>query len=182
MTTDILTPDAPGTARSADSFLYRFEADIRLEPIGIVPEGLRYTLTFEGEATEGDVRGARVWGTDHLLIRSDGVGVLDIQKTISLGDVHLYENVQGYCLPPAGMEPPPLEAILSPGFEWPDVLFPIHGFSTFRAGYPEWRHLNRAVARIDGWASFATGRLAVETHLLEHATEVEGPREPTAVD
>ena len=64
---------------------------------------------------------------------------------------------------------PPLETLVDPGFSWPDVLFPIHGFSVFRAAAPELAHLNDAFASIEGWASFASGRLAIETRIIEHS-------------
>ena len=70
---------------------------------------------------------------------------------------------------------PPLEALLEPGFTWPDVLFPIQGFSLFRAAAPELAFLNVAVASIEGWASFASGRLVIETRILERAGAVAGP-------
>lgn len=161
-----------------ETFLYRFEAQLEVVPIGLVPEGLRMANRFEGRVTEGTMQGARVWGIDHLLLRSDGVAVLDAQKTLSLGDEHLYEHLHGYGLPPDGVEMPPLEALLDPSFEWPDVLFPVLGASTFRAPSPALEHLNRAVARVDGWFSFATGGLAVDTRLVHHSRRVAPPPAP----
>ena len=162
-------------ARTEGQLLYRFEAKLEIMPIGLVPEGIRMANSFEGTVTEGDFVGARVWGIDHLLLRRDGVGVIDAPKTISDSDRHLYEHVRGYWMPPEGMEAPPLEALLDPCFEWPDTLFPVHGFSTFRAGHPELEYLNRAIARIDGWSNPRTGGLVVETRLVDHAMDVKGP-------
>lgn len=160
----------------AGELLYRFEAEQTLTPVGLVPEGFRLEVAFDGEATGGAFEGARVWGSDPLLIRPDGVGIIDSPKMIALPDgCVVYEHVRGYCSPPEGFEAPPLEAFLDPGFEWPDVLFPVQGFSTFRAGTPELAHLNGALARIDGWAHFATRRLAVETRLVPHLRQVAGP-------
>jgi hypothetical protein len=161
--------------------LYRFEARLDVLPIGLVPEGIRMANRFEGEVTAGALAeagfaGARVWGIDHLLLRSDGIGVIDAQKTISAGDRHLFEHVRGYCLPPEGLEMPPLEALLDPAFRWPDALFGVFGFSQFRCGLPELAHLNRAHAMIEGWANLATGGLAVETRLVEHSGTVAPPR------
>jgi hypothetical protein len=158
--------------RREGQFLYRFEAQLDFLPIGIVPEGLRMANAFEGKATEGVFAGARVWGIDHLLVRRDCVSVIDAQKTISLGDRHHYEHVHGYCIPPAGMEVPPLERILAPGFAWPDIPFPILASSTFRTSDPSLAYLNRAVTRIEGWANFATGALVIETWLMEHSGRV----------
>jgi hypothetical protein len=161
-------------AHSADGhLLFRFEAELDILPIGITPEGLRMANSYEGIVTAGDFDGARVWGTDHLLLRRDGVCVIDAQTMLSRGENrHVYEHVNGYCLPPEGLAIPPLEVLLEPGFEWPDVDFPIVAFSTFRAAAPELEYLNSATARIDGWANFATGGLAIETRLVEHDARV----------
>lgn len=162
--------------RPADPLLYRFEARLEVTPIGIVPEGLRMANAFEGRITEGMMQDARVWGIDHLLLRRDGVAVIDAPKTLSLGDIHIHEHVRGYGLPPHGLELPPLEALLDPKFVWPDVLFPVLASSTFRTAVPDLAYLNQALTRIDGWFSFATGSLAVETRLITHAAGVPGPR------
>ncbi len=61
-------------------------------------------------------------------------------------------------MPPDGVAIPSLEALLDPAFAWPDVLFPIHGFSTFRAGTSDLKYLNRAVARIDRRSERPSGR------------------------
>lgn len=147
-------------------FLYRFEAQLEIHPIGLVPEGLRMANAFEGRVREGLMAGARVWGIDHLLLRSDGVAVIDAQKTLSLGKVNLYEHVRGYCLPPAGLSLPPLARLLEEDFVWPSDLFAVRGFSMFRAGTRELAFMNRALASIEGSASYATGALTIETRLL----------------
>lgn len=155
--------------------LYRFEAELSVTPIGLVPEGIHMANAFEGRVTRGMLEGARVWGIDHLLLRFDGIAVIDAQKTLSGGGVHVVEHVRGYGYPPAGLQLPPLEDLLDPAFEWPDALFPILGASTFRAAAQELSYLNRELARVDGWFNFATGGLAVETRLIRHATRVAGP-------
>jgi hypothetical protein len=179
MKASTIDQNLPRSARGdrPTSLLYRFEARLDFVPIGLVPEGFRLVLSFEGAVTEGDFVGARVWGTDHLLLRRDGVGVIDAPKTISTSSGQLFEHLRGYCLPPEGMTLPPLEALLSSDFSWPDALFPIQGFSTFRAGSPELSYLNRALATVDGWSNLSTGRLAVETRLIEHYSSVAPPKE-----
>lgn len=156
--------------------LYRFDAKLSVQPLGVVPEGLRMANAFEGEVTSGMMRGARVSGIDHLLLRTDGVAIIDAQKLISLGDIHVYEKVDGYGLPPNGLQLPPLDDLLAPGFEWPDLLFPVTGSSRFRASHPDYRYLNQVVARIDGWFSFTSGALAVETRIIHHFSAVPAPR------
>jgi hypothetical protein len=66
--------------------------------------------------------------------------------------------------------------ILDPSFEWPDVEFPILGSSTFRAGSPEYEHLNTTIAVVEGWANFATRRNAIETRVLRHTDTAAAPR------
>ena len=179
LTTPSSSQNDVGCPPTGARHLYRFEAHLDVQPIGIVPEGLRMANTFEGVVTEGLLSGARVWGIDHLLLRSDGVAVIDAQKTLSLGNLHVYEHVNGYGLPPAGVTLPPLEALLAPGFEWPDLLFPVLASSTFRTAVPALLDLNRTIARIDGWFNFATGRLCVETQAVTHRAEVRAPSPTT---
>ena len=153
--------------------LYRFEANLDFNVVGRVAEGLQMSNPFEGTATDGVFQGARVWGSDPFLLRSDGVGVIDVPKTISGPGYHVLEHVRAYSLPPAGLELPPLEALLAPDFEWPDVRFPILGSSTFRTGAPELTWLNRVVARVDGFANMATGALVIETRSLAPRSSVQ---------
>lgn len=58
------------------------------EVIGPVPEGIRLTFPLTGGEVSGPkVRGkVRPTGADWLLIRSDGVGVLDVRGTIETQD------------------------------------------------------------------------------------------------
>lgn len=166
----VLSTPAVRTSREERPLLYRFEAHLDVKPLVISPEGLRMLNAFDGRITEGMLEGARVSGVDHLLVRHDGIGIIDAQKTISLGSVHVIEHVRGYCLPPAGLEMPPFEAMLAPGFAFPDVPFPVIGFSMFRTDSPELAYLNASVATIEGSVSFATGRLVVDTRLLTRSS------------
>lgn len=154
-------------ARWEPEFLYRFEAALHVTEIGVTPEGLRLAVWFDGIIRAGLMQGARVWGIDHYLLRQDGVGIIDAPKTLSLGDVNVYEHAHAYCLPPDGLELPPLEKLTEPDFEWPDLAFGIVGFSMFRVGAPQLEHLNRCVAQLEGWANFSTGLLEISTFVLE---------------
>lgn len=148
------------------AFLYRFEAKLTPNIVGLIPEGLQMANSFEGAITHGLMRNARVWGIDHLLIRSDGVGIIDAPKTLSLGDRHVFEHVRGYCIPPAGLQMPPLDALVAPDFEWPDVPFTIRATSVFKSADPSLNYLRSAIAQIDGQVWMSTGRLVIETRLL----------------
>jgi hypothetical protein len=142
--------------------LYRFEARLtEINPVGLLPEGLRLANKFEGDIVEGPLAGARVWGIDHFLVRPDGVGVIDAPETISRGDLHVFGYARGYSFAPEGLEMPPLEAMLDPGFKWPDLPFAIQGSVFFRAAHPELDWLNRAVAVINGDVNMSTGALNI---------------------
>lgn len=168
-------------ASNASNLLYRFEARLDLNPVGLTAEGFRMANTFEGRVTDGHLMagplaGARVWGVDHFILRRDGVGIVDAQKTLSAGGIHLVEHVRGYATPPEGVELPPLEALAEPDFIWPDLHFPIHGFSQFRAAHDDLAWLNRVHAGIEGWVNMSTGALAIETRIVEPRGTVELPR------
>lgn len=153
----------PTFAPEPGDLLYRFEGRLmEINPVGVLPEGLRLANAFEGTVTHGPLAGARVWGVDHFLVRPDGVGVIDAPETISRDDLHVVGQVRGYALPPDGAPAPQLEAMLDPGFEWPDVPFRIQGSVMFRAARSELDWMNRTVAVIHGEVTMSTGRLVIE--------------------
>lgn len=150
-------------ASDPGELLYRFEAELtELNPVGLLPEGLRFANPFAGRVTDGPLAGARIWGVDHFLLRPDGVGVIDAPETLSRDGLHVIGHARGYALPPAGLSLPPLEALLEPDFTWPDVPFRIAGSVMFRTADPRLDHLNRAVAVIRGEVNMATGHLVIE--------------------
>lgn len=167
--------EAANGPRVSEQLLYRFEADIRVTPIGLTPEGIRMTVEFDGTVTAGMLEGARVWGVDPFLMRSDGVGIIDAPKTISDGEHSVYEYIRAYLTAPDGLEVPPPEVVLDPAFEWPEAQFPILGFSQFRTGHPDYAFLNGTQAAVEGSASFASGRLGIETRALRPSGRVAPP-------
>src|SRR5205814_2380607 len=113
-------------------------------PIGLVPEGVRLDVSFQGSIVEGPLAGATLRGIDYLLLRADGVGIIDAYEVASTAaGQHLSLHAQGYLTPPAGMQFPPPDVLLSPDFKWPDVPLPMHGFVLGRTGAPELAWLNR---------------------------------------
>ena len=131
--------------------LYRFEATFTdLVPIGLVPEGLRLDPHFSGSVVDGDFAGASVRGTDYLLFRSDGVGVLDVWEVLATESGSVSVRAGGYLLPPTGFELPPPEVLLSEEFQWPDIALPIHGFAVYRTGAAGLELLNRTIATFTG--------------------------------
>lgn len=133
-----------------------------MNPVGVLPEGLRMASRFEGTVSEGPLAGARVWGIDQFLMRPDGVGILDAPETFSRGAVHVIGQVRGYALPPEGMPIPPLRDVLDPSFAWPEQPFRITGAVTFRAAPSALDWMNRTIAVITGNVNLGTGRLEIE--------------------
>ncbi len=83
---------------------------------GLVPEGLRLDAHCEGTAAEEPLTGDTVWGTAHLLIRWEGVGVVR-QVVVSSSGRAVSEFARGYLTPQGEM--PPLEVLVDPGFGGP---------------------------------------------------------------
>lgn len=144
--------------------LYRFEASLtEVVPVGLVPEGIRLDVHFEGQLTAGALVGARLRGIDYLMLRGDGVGVIDAYETVDAGDGRVVSvHAQGYIVPPEGVEFPPPEVLLSPEFTWPDLPLPLHGFALFRTGAPGLAHLNRTAASFQGHVNVGGAQLVVE--------------------
>ncbi len=151
--------------------LYRFEGSLtETVPVGLVPEGIRLDGHFEAQVTAGVLVGARVRGIDYLLLRQDGVAVINAYETIDAGDGRVVSaHAQGYIVPPEGLELPPPEVLLSPEFTWPDLPLPMHGFALYRTGAPDLAHLNRIAASFHGHVNVGRAQIFVEA------------REPSAV-
>jgi hypothetical protein len=148
--------------------LYRFEASLtETVPIGLVPEGVRLDVHFEGHATAGALAVARVRGINYLLLRADGIGVIDAYETHEAGAGRVVSvHAHGYIVPPAGVELPPPDALLSPDFVWPDLPLPLHGFALYQTGASDLTHLNRTVASFRGHVNVGRGQLVAEAHEL----------------
>jgi hypothetical protein len=56
--------------------------------------------------------------------------------------------------------------MLAPGFEWPEVELPLHGFATFATAKEQWHPFNRTVGTFNGFANPGAGTLVVEGHAL----------------
>ena len=145
-----------------DALIYRFIAQLtEVNPVGILPEGLRMANAFAGDIVEGPLAGSRIWGVDPFLLRPDGVGVVDAPETISGAGRHIQAWARGYAVAPERMEMPPLEALLAPDFKWPDVDFRFTGCVLFRTADPELDALNRTIGILSGTVNMGTRRLDV---------------------
>ena len=145
---------------------YAFEATMtRVVPIGLVPEGLRLDVHYQGTITEGPLSGDAVEGVDYFLLRRDGVGVIDVRQVFS-GEAGrtVATEVHGYLTSPAPM--PPLEEVADPSFAWPDVELPMHGAVDLRTAAPELQALNATVFGYTGTVNVARGELRARAKSL----------------
>jgi hypothetical protein len=144
--------------------VYRFEADFtEIVPVGLVPEGIRLDAHFSGRVVKGPLSRATVRGIDYLLLRSDGVGVLDAYAAISTEVAqHVSVHALGYITPPPEVQLPPPKVILSPEFRWPDVPLPLHGFALYRTGAEDLAWMNRTALAFEGTVNVGTGKLIIE--------------------
>ena len=154
---------SPARTFASGDLIYKFEARLaEMYPIGLFAEGIRFHNDFEGTVVAGPFAGARIFGLDPFLLRADGMGVIDAPEVIDAGETRVSLHVRGYVVPPAGMEMPPLEALLEPGFAFPDVDFRVTASGLVRTAAPAYAALNATVAIIEGTVNLATGRLVVE--------------------
>lgn len=106
---------------------YAFRAEVTsIRPIGLTAQGLRIDISLTGSVTEGQLTGCTIEVIDYLIIRPDGVGVIDARDTILDGDrVIAAMRAEGYIVPPFPV--PELPVLADPNFQWPDVDLPAHG-------------------------------------------------------
>lgn len=152
----------------SDDLFYRLEARFtQLMPIGLVADGIRMHNRFAGRITAGELAGASVDGVDYFRIRSDGVGVVTGHELVEYNGARIAVAINGYGLPPAGLQLPPLEELAAPDFEWPDVPFSIEVFATFETAEPTLAYLNRTTVVHTGYANMGTRELVIEARRPE---------------
>jgi hypothetical protein len=140
---------------------YAFQAQInRIAPVGLLPGGLRSDVGFAGTLTGGPLTGGTIEGTDYLLIRNDGVAVIDARELITGADgTTASVHADGYIVPP--FEMPDLSVLLDPSFSWPDVDLPLHGSARLQSAAPALEAVNRSVYWFTGAVNMARGSLVV---------------------
>jgi hypothetical protein len=140
---------------------YSFQAQIsRIAPIGLVPGGLRSDVGFAGTLTGGPLAGSTIEGVDYLLIRHDGVAVIDARELITAaGGTTASAHADGYIVPPFQM--PDLRALLDPSFSWPDTDLPLHGSARLHSAAPALEVVNRSVYSFTGAVNMARGSLVI---------------------
>ena len=145
---------------------YAFETEVtEVVPIGLVPEGLRIDAHYQGSVTEGPLAGDTVTGIDHLLLRRDGIAVIDVRQVARSAAGRTVSWYAGGYITPEG-EMPPLEVIGDPGFVWPDLEMPLHGWATMRTAAPDLQALNSTVYGFTGTVNVARGQLRVRGQSL----------------
>ncbi|HEY1282379.1 MAG TPA: hypothetical protein VGF22_22045 [Acidimicrobiales bacterium] len=165
MTTAIQT-DRPRA--TVGELVYRFEGTLaEMYPIGVFAEGIRFHNHFEGTVVAGPFAGAKIFGPDLFLLRPDGVGEIHAPEVIDDGTHRVALDVRGYVVPPPGAPVPPLEALLAPGFEFPDVPFRVTGSALATTAAPGYEYLNRATIVIEGHVNLSNGELVVEARAVE---------------
>ncbi len=143
--------------------LYRYEGTLgTATPIGPVAEGIRIDVPFDGRIVAGELAGGRGWGTDYLLQRNDGIGVIDARDTFEIPGGHLHARARGFVIPPPGVALPTAEEMLAPGFVPANVDLVIDGFALCQTAVPAYEHLNRVLVKVDGHVNNATGALVLE--------------------
>lgn len=152
----ILTLGLAASALAETPPLLAIEYQItRQQVVGLVPEGLRIDFHIAGEITDGLFAGATAEGIDYLLIRHDGVGILDVRVFGSMPDgTTLAWTIKGFVGDPATM--PPLEAWFDPDFVL-DMDVPFHGAGWFQTMDPSHAFLNHTVLAIRGSVNLVTG-------------------------
>jgi hypothetical protein len=144
-----------------------------MKAIGITPSGLRLDVSFAGTVTEGALAGERLQGIDYLLIRPDGIAVVDARELIGSGvERQLAVVASGYIVAP--FEMPPLAVLASPSFTWPDVELPMHGSSRVETSDPTLAAANHTVYAWTGTVNVARASLAVAAHSVDVLRSVVG--------
>ena len=145
------------------ALLYRFEGRLAdIAPIGPVPGGVRIDVPFTGSIVAGALAGGEAFGTDYLLQRDDGVGVIDARDTFAIPGGFLHATATGFVVPPDGVEMPSGAELLAADFMPPDIRLRIDAVAVCQTGVPAYEQLNRVLVKVDGWVNNATRELVLE--------------------
>ena len=129
------------------------------DAIGLVPEGIRLDVYVSGVVTDGLLVGAVANGVDYLLVRHDGVVVIDARYFVADTDgVTVAITLKGFAGEPS---PGVMQAILDPEFEPPDVDIAIHGAAWLHTMAPRFGFLNHTVFAFTGTVNQAEGVVRV---------------------
>lgn len=142
--------------------LFSYHADLKFPPevIGPVAEGIRVTYYILG----GDVHGPRCQGKllpvggDWLLVRKDGICMIDVRATVEMHDGALvYMTYQGFLDPGPDGYDAFLNGTLPP-------KFPIRTAPRFQTAHPAYLWMNRVQAYGIGEVDLANSRVVYDVH------------------
>ena len=136
---------------------YLAEATVtEVMPVGRVRDGLRVDVWFEGTILEGKLLGGEVQGIDYLLLRPDGVGVVDVRETVLLpGGETVSITATGYVAGADGL--PADEEVLDPGYAWPELDLGVHGSAMARTSLTGLAWMNRTMLSFAGSYNLGAG-------------------------
>jgi hypothetical protein len=133
-------------------------------PIGMVAEGFRVNAHYNGTVVEGPLAGAVVNGVDHVLVRRDGISLMDVhQVMITTAGEAIAVHARGYGAA-AGI--PAAELLLKRAIEWPDQPSGFLGTAFTQTGSPEHAWMNGCILAYSGVANLGTGSLHVSARVL----------------
>ena len=141
-------------------YLFSFSFGLKLPPevIGPVPEGIRANFYLDAGTVEGPRLRGKVLavGADYLLLRRDGVGVLDVRATFESEDGALiYAPYSGVI--DAG--PDGYERFLRNDLP---LQMPVRNAPRFQTSHPEYLWLNRLQCYGVGECDLARNRVAYD--------------------
>lgn len=154
--------------------VYSFEGQFTdVVPVGLVPRGIRIDIPFTGEVVTGPFEGADVDGIDYLLLRADGVGVMDVHRRMTSREGHVISvSASGYVIMPTGVELPPPDVMLSPDFVWPDMDVSLYGSTFYETGAADLAWLNHTVLVAIGRANLGTWALSATMYAFTPIPEL----------
>ena len=143
-------------------YLFSYSLDLKLPPevIGVLPEGIRANFYLAGGSVDGPRLKAKVLpvGADYLLLRKDGICILDVRATFETEDGALiYTAYSG--IGEAG--PDGYEKFLANDFP---QKFPLRNVPRYQTAHPEYAWLNRLQCYGVGEADLAASRVSYDVY------------------
>ena len=131
--------------------------------VGLVPGGWRGDGDARGAITDGMLPSASTIGIDYLVLRPDGVGIIDARWFVADADgLTAAITLKGFIGEPSE----PFGAMLDPAFEVPDVDIPLHGAAWLRTMAPQDAFVNHTVFGFTATINMDTGLLRLTGHSL----------------
>lgn len=141
-------------------YLFSYSFDLKLPPevIGVLPEGIRANFYLAGGSVDGPRLKAKVLpvGADYLLLRKDGICILDVRATFETEDGALiYVAYSGT----AEAGPDGYEKFLADDFP---LKLPLRNAPRFQTTHPDYAWLNRLQCFGVGEADLAASRVSYD--------------------